>query len=88
MPHFYSEAMVLADVHPGSDVVIGACRGTGDAAGRLREIGLRPGVSVRVLQRSTFGAVVLSHGFSSVALDRETARSISVEEVRHDLSLV
>jgi ferrous iron transport protein A len=80
--------MVLAEVLPGRDVVIDAMRGTGDASARLREIGLRPGVSVRVVQRSTFGAVVVSHGFSSVALDRETARSISVEEVCHDVSLV
>jgi len=80
--------MVLAEVLPGRDVVIGALQNSSDASARLREIGLRPGVSVRVVQRSTFGAVVVSHGFSSVALDRETARSISVEEVCHDVSLV
>ncbi len=80
--------MVLAEVRPGSDVVIGAVQRSGDALARLREIGLRPGVTVRVVQRSTFGAMVVSHGFSSVALDRETALSISVEEVRHDVSLV
>ncbi len=80
--------MHLADVVPGRSVVIGALRGSPEAASRLREIGLRPGVSIRVLQRSAFGAVVLAHGFSSVALDRETARSIAVAEVRSDVSLV
>ncbi len=80
--------MSLAEVSPGSEVVIGALRCSPDATDRLREIGLRPGVSVRVLQRSTFGAVVLALGFSTVALDRETARAIAVEGVRHDVSLV
>jgi ferrous iron transport protein A len=80
--------MYLAEVTPGRSVVIGALCGSPEAITRLREIGLRPGVSVRVLQRSAFGAVVVAHGFSSVALDRETARSIAVEEVRGDVSLV
>jgi ferrous iron transport protein A len=80
--------MHLADVIPGRSVVIGALGGSPEAITRLREIGLRPGVSLRVLQRSAFGAVVVAHGFSSVALDRETARSIAVEEVRSDVSVV
>lgn len=71
--------MSLAEVRPGSEVVIGALRCSSDAAGRLREIGLRPGIPVRVLQRSVFGAVVIALGFSSVALDRETACSIAIE---------
>jgi ferrous iron transport protein A len=71
--------MHLAEVNPGRSVVIGALGGSPEATARLREIGLRPGVFVRVLQRSAFGAVVLAHGFSSIALDRETARSIAVE---------
>lgn len=80
--------MHLAEVTPGRSVVIGALGGSPQAVTRLREIGLRPGVAVRILQRSAFGAVVLAHGFSSVALDRETARSIAVEEVRGDVSLM
>jgi len=70
--------MHLAEVSPGREVVIGALHGTADASSRLREIGLRPGARIRVVQRSTFGAIVIAHGFSSVALDRETARSIAV----------
>ncbi len=80
--------MYLADALPGDDVMIRALSATREASTRLREIGLRPGVTVRVLQRSTFGAVVIAHGFSSVALDRETARSMAVEEVSRDVSLV
>jgi ferrous iron transport protein A len=80
--------MSLADVSPGGEVVIGALRCSTDSGDRLREIGLRPGVAVRVLQRSVFGAIVVAVGFSTVALDRETARSITVEGARRDASFV
>jgi ferrous iron transport protein A len=80
--------MSLVEVSPGSEVVIGALGCSADSADRLREIGLRPGVSVRVLQRSVLGAIVIAVGFSTVALDRETARSIAVYGVSRDLSLV
>ena len=80
--------MYLAEVSPGREVRIGALHGTPEASARLHEIGLRPGAWIRVLQRSAFGAIVIAHGFSSVALDRETARSIAVEEVRRDVSRV
>jgi Fe2+ transport system protein FeoA len=80
--------MSLAEVNAGGEVVIGALRCSSDSADRLREIGLHPGVSVRVLQRSVFGAIIVAVGFSTVALDRETARSVAVEEVRRDVSRV
>ena len=80
--------MSLAEVSPGSEVVIGALRCSSNSADRLREIGVRPGVAVRVLQRSVFGAVVVAVGFSTVALDRETARSVAVDGVRRVVSCV
>ena len=80
--------MSLAHVSPGSEVVIGALRCSPDSADRLREIGLRPGVRVRVLQRSVFGAIVIAVGFSTVALDRETAGSVAVEGARRVVSRV
>jgi ferrous iron transport protein A len=80
--------MPLSEVRPGGEVVIGSLQCSADAADRLREMGLRPGIAIRVLQRSVLGAIVVAVGFSTVALDRETARSIAVEGVSRDVSRV
>ena len=49
---------------------------------RMREIGLRPGGTVRVTQRAAFGGRVVAIGAARLAVDGETAGCIDVELVR------
>lgn len=52
--------------------------GRGPALGRLGELGLRVGASVRVVQRGAFGGHVLAIGSSRLAIDQACAARISV----------
>jgi ferrous iron transport protein A len=45
---------------------------------RLAELGLRPGVVVRVLTRTPGGGRVLGVGAGRIAVDRSTARALRV----------
>ena len=45
---------------------------------RLMELGLRTGVTIRVVQRSGFGGRVVARGPERIALDGGTARAIRV----------
>lgn len=49
---------------------------------RLAELGIRPGMTVRVVQRTGFGGRVLACGTARIALDRDTAAHIFVAPVR------
>lgn len=46
---------------------------------RLAELGIRPGVGVSVVQRTSGGGVVIDAAGSRIALDGSTARAITVE---------
>jgi Fe2+ transport system protein FeoA len=46
---------------------------------RLAEMGVRPGAEVSVVQRTSGGGVVVEVGGAHIALDRATARAITVE---------
>ncbi len=45
---------------------------------RLAELGIRPGVAVTVVGRTSGGGRLLAFGTSRVALDRTTARQVTV----------
>ena len=47
---------------------------------RLAEIGIRPGVALTILGRTSGGGRLLAFGTGRVALDRETAHQITAVE--------
>ncbi|KGM12835.1 FeoA family protein [Cellulomonas bogoriensis] len=52
---------------------------TGEApALRLEELGVRPGTTVQVVQRTPFGGRVLAVGADRIAVDRATALMVTV----------
>ncbi len=50
-----------------------------DAALHLREMGLRPGVIVRVVGIAAAGARIVAIGAARIALDRATAQEIEAD---------
>ena len=70
----------LGDVSPGSAVQV--LRVDADAATRLRlaQFGVRPGVTVAVLSRTSGGGRLLGLGSSRIALDRATVSRLHVAE--------
>lgn len=74
--------MKLRDCPLDTDVRVRAVRFEADVALRMREIGLRPGGTVRVTQRAAFGGRVVAIGAARLAVDGETAGCIDVELVR------
>jgi ferrous iron transport protein A len=62
-----------------TDVRVRAVRVASDAALRMRELGLRPGGTVRVIQRAAFGGRVVATGAGRLALDGATAARVDVE---------
>ena len=48
---------------------------------RMRELGLRDGVTVRVIQKSNFGGRVVAKATERIALDKATADCIRVRPV-------
>ncbi len=73
-------ASALGDVSPGRSVRV--LRVGTDAATRLRlaQFGVRPGVTVSVLARTSGGGRLLGLGPSRVALDRATVSLLEVAE--------
>jgi ferrous iron transport protein A len=55
--------------------------GPGQARLRLAELGIRPGEDVLVIQRTAGGGRILGVGDCRIAVDRPTARSITIEHV-------
>jgi ferrous iron transport protein A len=46
---------------------------------RLKEMGLRPGERIRVIQKAGIGGRVIALGCARIAVDSATARAIEVE---------
>jgi ferrous iron transport protein A len=71
--------VTLKDCPLDMDLLIRAVRFEADAALRMREIGLRPGGTVRVIQRAAFGGRLIAAGAGRLALDGATAACVDVE---------
>jgi len=71
--------MTLMDCPLDTDVLVRAVRFEADVALRMREIGLRPSGTVRVVQRAAFGGRVVATGAGRLALDGATAACVDVE---------
>lgn len=70
---------MLDSVPVGEEVVLGAFVGLDDArVRRLAELGLRPGVRVRVRRRTAGGGRIVGAGDDRVALARSVLRCIGV----------
>ena len=68
----------LYDVPVGAQAVIGAHNAPASASRRLRELGLRPGACVTVVQKTSGGGRVVRVGNTRYALGGSALRSISV----------
>jgi ferrous iron transport protein A len=68
----------LSDLASGEEARVVAVRGTGDARFRLLEIGLRPGATLRVVQRAGVGGRLVAIDCGRIAIDAETSRDIEV----------
>jgi Fe2+ transport system protein FeoA len=71
--------MPLAMVAPGDEVRLIAIRGGRRMRKRLAELGLNPGLTVRVVQRDGRGPLILAVKDSRLALGRGMAHKIMVE---------
>lgn len=71
--------MRLTEVPVGRRVRLRAAAADASALIRLREIGIHPGATGIVVQRTGFGGRVLALGAGRVAVDAETARSLEVD---------
>jgi Fe2+ transport system protein FeoA len=71
--------MPLAMVAPGEEVRLIAIRGGRRMRKRLAELGLNPGLTVRVVQRDGHGPLILAVKDSRLALGRGMAHKIMVE---------
>lgn len=49
---------------------------------RLHELGLRPGVNLRVVNHAAFGGVVVNIDGARVAVDHRSAHHINVEVIK------
>ncbi len=68
----------LIDVPVGARAVIGAHTSGAPASRRLRELGLRPGACVTVVQKTSGGGRVVRVGNTRYALGAPALRSIAV----------
>ena len=73
--------MTLSRAAVGEPFIIQHADSNPQVCRRLGELGVRPGQRVELLQRTAFGALVLGVGGMRIALDRATARSITVTSV-------
>lgn len=71
--------MRLKDLPTGVDASVVAVHADGDIGLRLGEMGIRPGVNVRVLQRAGIAGRLLAFGCERIAVDLATAGGIEVE---------
>ncbi|WP_291313259.1 FeoA family protein [Corynebacterium sp. UBA2622] len=68
----------LIDVPVGAQAVIGAHTTDASASRRLRELGLRPGACVTVVQKTSGGGRVVRVGNTRYALGAPALRTIAV----------
>jgi len=71
--------MPLAMVAPGEEVRLTAIHGGRRMRRRLADLGLNPGLTVRVVQRDRHGPLILAVKDSRLALGRGMAHRIMVE---------
>jgi ferrous iron transport protein A len=71
--------MPLAMVAPGEEVRLIAIRGGRRMRKRLADLGLNPGLTVRVIQHDGHGPLIVAVKDSRMALGRGLAHSIMVE---------
>ena len=70
--------VTLPMLRPGVEATLVAIRGGGRLRGRLADMGLVPGVRVRLLTNSDWGRVVVASGETRLALGRGMAQKIMV----------
>lgn len=68
----------LIDVPVGAQAIINATNADAQASRRLRELGLRPGAQVTVVQKTSGGGRVVRVGTTRYALGAPALRSIAV----------
>ena len=73
-----SDLIPLPMLRPGVEATLVAIRGGGRLRGRLADMGLVPGVRVRLLTNSDWGRVVVASGETRLALGRGMAQKIMV----------
>lgn len=71
--------MKLSQLPQGSIGVVTDVIAAPSHALRLRELGFRPGASVRITHRAAFGGRVVAIGADRFALDRSTCHRVEVE---------
>lgn len=74
-------ARPLVDCATGHQVVLAAINAPAPLARRLRELGLRVGVTISAVRRTSGGGRVVAAGETRVALDREVAAQLLVREL-------
>ncbi|MCL2701762.1 MAG: ferrous iron transport protein A [Phycisphaerae bacterium] len=70
--------MTLAQALTGQALVVSAIRDDRRVQHRLAELGMRPGVRIKVVSHDMGGPFIIAIGDSRLALGRETAESIVV----------
>ena len=71
--------MQLSSLTPGDVARVRSISAEAPVALRLREMGLRPGVRLRLAGNAASGARVVSIGAARIAVDRATCARIEVE---------
>ena len=69
----------LTQLAPGQEGVVGVVELQTKYALRLAELGIRPGIGLTMIQRTSGGGIVVKSQGSRIALDRGTATSIAIE---------
>ena len=75
--------MPLSMVSPGEVVKVVAVKAGWGLQRRLADMGLTPGVQIRVINSQTTGPVLIDLRGSRVALGRGIAQKIAVKKVEH-----
>jgi len=78
-----NQTMPLAMVGPGELVTVSEVRAGWGLQRRLADMGLTPGVQIRVINSQTTGPVLIDLRGSRVALGRGIAQKIAVKKVEH-----
>ncbi|WP_080792988.1 FeoA family protein [Corynebacterium pacaense] len=68
----------LADVPRGAEATLVRSHTEPALRSRLAELGMRPGTTITVVQRTSGGGRVVDTGISRYAIDRETLRMMEV----------
>ena len=78
-------ARTLADAPVGAVVTLGAVVLAPRWARRMAELGIRPGARVRLVTRTSGGAAVLAIADDRIAIDRDTLRQLTLDEVDRNI---